>query len=183
MVATAPDDNALIAAWRGGDKQAGNTLVARHFDSICRFFRTKVGDDVGDLIQRTFLDCVQNLERIELGGFRAYLFGIARHRLLRHLRDKYRDAARFDAEVTSVANLGTTPSQRMSRDHRQLQLHEALRRLPVDHQIALELAYFEDLSAPEIAAVIGVPANTIRSRLARAREGLRDHLAALDAAA
>jgi RNA polymerase sigma-70 factor (ECF subfamily) len=52
-------------------------------------------------------------------------------------------------------------------------------RLPMDQRIALELAYWEGLSGPEVATVLGVNANTVRSRLARARDALRAEIAAL----
>ncbi|MCH9683177.1 MAG: hypothetical protein K0V04_17210 [Deltaproteobacteria bacterium] len=39
-------DFELLDAWKGGDKAAGNALFQRHFDSVCRFFRSKVGEGV-----------------------------------------------------------------------------------------------------------------------------------------
>ncbi len=54
----------------------------------------------------------------------------------------------------------------------------ALRELPTDMQIALELYYWEDLSTLEIAEVLGVAPGTIKSRLFRAREQLRERIAA-----
>jgi RNA polymerase sigma-70 factor (ECF subfamily) len=54
-----------------------------------------------------------------------------------------------------------------------------LARIPLDDQIALELAYFEGLSTKDIAAVLEIGENTVRSRLSRAREKLREVLATL----
>ena len=79
------DDVDLLIAWRGGDEDAGNRLARRHFQDIYTFFRTKAPDMAEDLTQQTFLHAVRARERVdERGGFRAYLFGIARHRLLHH---------------------------------------------------------------------------------------------------
>ena len=56
---------------------------------------------------------------------------------------------------------------------------EALRGLPLDHQIALELFYWEGMSVGELATVLGVPPGTVKSRLSRARENLREEIRAL----
>ena len=64
----------------------------------------------------------------------------------------------------------------MARNEQERSLHEALRRIPIDHQIALELAYWEDLSGPEIAGILDISEHTVRSRLARAREMLREQV-------
>ena len=56
---------------------------------------------------------------------------------------------------------------------------DGLARIPLDDQIALELAYFEGLSTKEIAEILAIPDNTVRSRLSRARDRLRDALAQL----
>lgn len=173
-------DAELLASWRAGDRRAGEALFARHFDAIARFFRNRLGDDVQDLVQRTFLDCVEGESRLGDGAsVRGYLFGIARHRLVDHVR---RHRARdFDPAVTSIADLATSPSAAVGRRDDQRLLQLALTQLPVDLQITLELAYWEGLAGPEIAQVLGIGANTVRGRLARAREVLRSSLAALEA--
>jgi RNA polymerase sigma-70 factor (ECF subfamily) len=168
----------LLRAWRAGDRAAGDALVAAHFASICRFFRTKLGDDVEDLIQQTFLDLLAASSPVT--SVRATLFTIARRRLLDHLRTRYqRDEVELLTSI-SVADLRTSPSTSVARSEQQRLLHEALRRLPLDHRMALELAYWEDLSGPEIAEILEISGHTVRSRLARARQALREQIAALD---
>lgn len=163
-------DEALLAAWRGGDTRAGRALFARHVDRISRFFFSKVSTGVDDLVQRTFLAL---LERGELPAgvpVRAYLFGIARNLLLRRFRDEYRDGRHFDELTTSVADLATTPSVLVDKRHHLQVLYAALKALPLDLQITLELFYWEELPANEIGGILGVPEGTVRSRLRRARE-------------
>ena len=170
-------DCELLCAWRAGDRAAGDALVAAHFASVCRFFRTKLGDDVEDLIQQTFLDLLAASSPVT--SVRATLFTIARRRLLDHLRTRYqRDEIELVTSI-SVADLGTTPSAAAARNEQQRLLHEALQGITLDHRMALELAYWEDLSGPEIAEVLEIPENTVRSRLARARQALRDQVEAL----
>ena len=169
-------DSELLATWREGDQGAGNDLVSRHFAAVSRFFRSKVGADAADLISATFLACVEGKDRIGAAGFRAYLFGVARRRLADHFRGR-RDV--IDLSAVSLVDLRTSPSGKLARAESGALLRQALERIAVDDQIALELAYWEELSGAEIAEVLGVAENTARSRLARARVRLRDALEAL----
>ena len=172
------DDLELLAAWRAGDAAAGEALFERHFDSLCRFFRAKLGDDVQDLIQQTFLGCLEGREQIRGDSFRGYLFGIARRRLFDHLRAAYRaDLATLGSQ--SLAHLGTSPSTHAGRLERQALLLAAMAQLPLDFQITLELHYWEEMSGAEIATALDISENTVRSRLARAREQLREQLGKL----
>lgn len=166
------DDGGLLEAWRGGDLRAGDALVERHSAIVVRFFRSKLGDDIDDFVQQTFTDVVRARDRLS-GSFRAYLLAVARHRLVDELRRRLRRPEALDIATMSLEDIGTSLSQRFARDERKLAMLRALRGLPVDFQIVLELAYWEDLSGAEIAEVVGVPPNTVRSRLARAREALR----------
>lgn len=171
-------DLELLHAWRGGDTLAGDELVSRHWTSISRFFRAKVGDDGADLISQTFLACVEGKDRIDGENIKAYLFGVARRRLADHLRKRTRAPA-IDFAVSSLVDLGTGPVTALARRQRSELLRDGLARIPLDDQIALELAYFEAMSMREIAAVLEIAENTVRSRLARARDKLRAALAEL----
>ena len=174
------DDLDLLDAWRAGDKSAGDTLISRYFESICRFFRGKLGDDVEDLVQRTFEIGTARRTTIRPGGsFRGFLFGVARNLLLDHLRRRYRRGVREDISVRSLVDLGTSPSEAVHRDERQALLAEAMRHISIDQQIILELAYWEGLSGREIAEVLEIHEHTVRSRLARARKALRAQVVAL----
>jgi RNA polymerase sigma factor (sigma-70 family) len=173
------DDAELLRDWRAGDAHAGDALVSRYFPAICRFFRSKLGDDVDDLIQRTFLDCLhgQHGLRVE-GSFRSFLFTIAYRRLYDHLRERAGPTA-VEIGSRSLADLRTTPSRAAARGEEQALVLRALERIELDHRVVLELAYWEEMSGPEIAAVLGIAANTVRSRLSRGRAALREQLAAL----
>ena len=130
------DDAGLLAAWRGGDRGAGDELLRRHFAMIGRFFRSKLGDDVEDLVQQTFADAVRARDNVPAAGFRAYLLGIACNRLFDHLRRRVRDDGVFDPTTMSVVDLGTSVSQRIARQQDEVLMLTALRQLPIDFQIA-----------------------------------------------
>lgn len=178
MANAAPDDLALLAAWRSGDKAAGEQLFARHFDSLCAFFVTKCAD-ADELVQRTLLACVGARDQFRAqSSFRTYLFAIARNELHQYLRRTRRDRERIDFDTTSVAQLVTTPATRLARRAEQQRMVEALRQLSVEQQTLLELYYWEDLDVAALAEVFDLTPNAIRVRLHRARQELRDKLVA-----
>jgi RNA polymerase sigma-70 factor (ECF subfamily) len=164
----------LLDAWREGDTEAGNQLFQRHFQSVLRFFQNKVGDAAQDLVQQTFLSCVEGRDRFrKQASFRTYLFCVARYRLNAHIA---RIRKHGEPEVEDITDPGTSPSLQVARFQEKLHLVAALRTLPLDYQIALELYYWEGLSTNELAKVLSIPSNTVRSRLHRARQSLRDAL-------
>lgn len=171
---TAPaSDLELLARWRTGDNLAGNLLVKRHFDGLHRFFSNKSQAHYEDLIQQTFMACVEAKDAFRgESSFRAYLFGLARFQLLSHYRKVYR-ARHVDFATTSVCDLGTSPSGALAKSQHRDLLQRALQQVPIDQQIALELTYWEDMTGPEIAHVLNVPLNTVYSRVRRALEHLR----------
>jgi RNA polymerase sigma-70 factor (ECF subfamily) len=168
-------DVELLESWRAGDAKAGEQLVARHWSSISRFFRAKIGDDGADLISQTFLACVEGRDRIEGDNVKAYLFAVARRRLADHFRKSHRMPT-VDLSARSLTDLKTGPATHLVRRERGELLKQGLALIPLDDQIALELMYFEGLSTAEIAGVLEIPENTVRSRLSRAREKLRKAL-------
>ena len=177
-------DFELLEAWRGGDDRAGRVLFARHFDSIYRFFRSKIGEEIAeDLTQQTFLGCVRGRERYRGdASFRTYLFTIARNRLYTHIRDRNRRDAVLEVGDKSVADLGLdSPTKMIAARQEQRLLLKAMRHLPLDMQVALELHYWEGLSVREICEVTGAPSGTIKRRLQRARQRLDELIAELAA--
>jgi RNA polymerase sigma-70 factor (ECF subfamily) len=177
---TEPSDLALLDRWRGGDAEAGEALFRRHFDSIYGFFETKCEVAADELVQSTFLNCLRARDQFRKeSSFRTYLFTIARHELHKALRGRQRDGARLDFELSSVAELVTTPGTRIARNQEQQQLIEALRQLPVEQQTLLELHYWDDLDSAALAQVFETSQPTIRTRLHRARKALREKMASV----
>jgi RNA polymerase sigma-70 factor (ECF subfamily) len=174
----APSDFELLAAWREGDRTRGTALFQRHFASIYRFFRAKLGSHVDDLVQRTFLALVEGRDRIRGEcSFRTYLFAVARKQLLMHLRTTARERRRISFETHSVVELGGAPPRLVAQHEQQALLLAAMQEIPVDYQIVIELFYWEDMAVAEIAGVLDVPTGTVKARLSRARELLRGRLA------
>ena len=171
------DDFDLLERWREGDQKAGSALLRRHFDSLQRFFTNKVGDEASDLIQKTMEALVKSRDRFRGdSSFRTYMFAIARNELYGYLRKARKERALFDPDSHSIHDMGGSPSKAVEAQRENKLLFEALRRLPVDLQVALELFYWEGLEGAELAEVLEVPLGTVKSRLRRGKELLRKHM-------
>jgi RNA polymerase sigma factor (sigma-70 family) len=168
---SAASDLELLSQWSAGSRDAAAVLFDRHFATVHRFFRNKVGAESADLVQQTFLACIEARERYRAhASFKTYLLAIARHQLFAFYRERKRFA--LDVTVTSLRDLGTSPSGHLARHEHEWLLAEALTRIPLESQVILELVYWEDLSGTELACVLEVPINTATSKLRRARLAL-----------
>lgn len=176
-----PDDAVLLERWRGGDKAAGAVLLERHHESLARFFMSKLGPEADDLVQATFLGLLEGaLDRFRAeASFRTFLFGIARKKLLEHLRSAVRDRARFDPAHETLAALEPSLGSALDARGQDKLLLAALRQLPIDTQMMLELHYWEGLRIREIAQVLELPINTVKTRMRRGRLSLDEHMRAL----
>lgn len=168
-------DQALLEAWAEGSDDAGAKLFERHFDPVFRFFSSKIANEslVDDLVQQTFLACLEHRERLpSVRSFRVYALGVARRRLMRFFRSSYRERRAMDAYGPCADELIASPSSVLSLRSEVQVIATAIRRIPIELQITLELHYHESLRVHEIAQVLEVPAGTVKSRLSRARAAL-----------
>lgn len=169
-------DLELLTAWReGGEDLAARHLFARHFAAIHRFFRNKVHDpsDARDLASDTFARLFHRRAQYpEMYNVRAYAFGIAKRVLLGYLRQKHRRVEQDLLAGALIELIPRTPSSVVFACHRLHILVQALRTLPLHDQILLEAKYFEDLSEPELAEVLGIEVTTLPGRHRRARNRL-----------
>jgi len=94
-------------------------------------------------------------------------------------RKQGRKSIEIDPSVTSIVDLNPSPSAIAAKHDEQRLILEALRRIPIDLQIALELHYWEGLTGPELARVLDIPEGTVRSRLRRGRQLFSDKMAEL----
>ena len=178
-------DEELLAAWRAGDRDAGGELVDRHFAAISRFFRNKVTseDDATELVSQTFLACTASKERFRgAASVRQFFFAIAHNVLRNYIRARYkRKSERLDFDAVCVQELDpASPSSIVMHQREARSFVQSLREIPVEDQVVLELKYFEGLSGREIAALLAIPEGTVRGRLARGKERLRQRVAAVN---
>lgn len=173
-------DYELLDAWVGGDRDAGGELFARHFRTVFRFFNTKVSGGTEDLVQQTFLGCVESHQRFRRdSSFRTFALCIARHVLYNEFRRRRRKDDKVDFMTHSVMDLAPSVPSIVAEKNEQRVLLEALRQIPLDYQLALELQMWEGLTGPQMAEVLGLSEPGVRSRLNRAKLALKKRVEVL----
>lgn len=148
-------------------------LIATEWPKLRRFFGTKVPEgEVLDLVQNTMLAYVEGDAR-RTAEPRPYLWGIARLQVLKYYERHRRPTQPFDSALHTAMDLGTSLSSAFEKRGR---LVAALRALPADQQIAIELRHGEGLKLEEVAAALGVSLATTKRYIAAAEEKLRVEL-------
>lgn len=174
-------DLALLDRWCAGEQAAGNQLFSRHFETLYRFFEHKVFGEVDDLVQETLLECVRSRDTFKRQStFRTYLFAIARHVLFQHWRRASIAKPTLDFDEVSIESLTTSVGSKMAKQSDHARLVAALRTLPVDQQLLLEMFYWQDCDRDQLAEIFDVETATIGSRLHRARQAMKTLLDAPD---
>ena len=176
-----PDDGserALVQQWQAGSAQAANALTEQYYASVRRFFDLRAPGMADDLTQATFLGAMEARDRFRLdASFKTFVFSIAHKQLLRHLRCQHQGprVQRYATEGGPKTSLSMVAVR--FQEHQLLLM--ALSQLPVDSQIVIELYYWEDMKTAAIAEALELNPSTVTSRLARARELLRENVAAM----
>jgi len=175
-----PDEQALLEAWRGGDAAAGQALFRRHYVGLSRFFRSKAGEAAYELTQATFLACVEGRAKVRnTASFAAFLYGIARNILYDHYRGKAKSRETLEFAEMSCEDLSPGLAGVQAREQELDLLLRAMRRIPVNAQILLELYYWERMTAREIGEVLAVPEGTVRTRIRDAKQHVEVQIARL----
>lgn len=167
-------DEQLMLEFQQGARDTFEELFRRYREPVYRFFRRRLSDvaRAEELAQETFVAVLRGATRYEPRAlFRTYLYGIA----LNLLAAERRKAGR---ETTGVfPEEGERPERAVAGDpDAGLWVRRAVAQLEAEHREVLLLREYEQLSYAEIAALLQVPVNTVRSRLFRARLALKDLL-------
>lgn len=171
----AETDEQLMAAFMRGSTDAFSTLFRRYKGRIFGFFCRRVGDqsEAEELTQDTFLALLRSADRYQPTAlFRTWLYAVALN-ILRAHRRKALLRALFSGRVNEYHDPPATTFLEA-----EVILRQAVGKLEHTEQEILLLREFEDLNYAEIAMILHIPINTVRSRLFRARTALRDLLVA-----
>ena len=185
VLPASPSDHALIAAVANGNLEALGELFERHEPGVRRYLgRIGVGaDDIDDLIQATFLEIVRAAGRFDPAyAARSWILGIAIIMVRRQRRSLARAAARIVTWTRlSLGERATTPDECWAGDQTLRVLARALASLAPAKRAAFVLVTLEGLSGEEAARALGIPVNTVWTRLHHARAELRAALAESEA--
>ncbi len=158
-------DEHLILEFQQGSRDAFTELFARYREPVYGFFRRRLGDAARaeELAQETFLAILRGVARYEpRASFRTYLYAIAFKQVSGEWRRAKREARSVDSEPATQNDPGDG-----------LWVRRAIEQLDDAHREVLLLREYEQLSYDEIAALLRIPVNTVRSRLFRARMELK----------
>jgi RNA polymerase sigma-70 factor, ECF subfamily len=185
------DDAGLIALARRGDAVAFSRLFASFERPIFRYAAHMCGRDAADdVVQETFLALLRPSTSRRAGGYDSskgtvgnYLFGIARHFVLKRLSG--REVASFDLdehdEQTAWADESSSVLDSLSREETIRAVRAAIASLPAPYREVVVLCELQETSYADAAAIVQCPVGTVRSRLHRARALLTTKLAATHA--
>jgi RNA polymerase sigma-70 factor (ECF subfamily) len=160
-------DEELMLEFQRGSSQAFEDLFHRYKNAVYGFFRRRLSNTARaeELAQETFIVILRGKEQYEPNAkFRTYVYAIAIKQLWTERRSEMR-AGRLGSELLE--------SPRATDPTTGLWIQEALAQLDADHREVLMLREYEQLSYEEIAEVLILPVNTVRSRLSRARGQLK----------
>jgi RNA polymerase sigma-70 factor (ECF subfamily) len=177
--ASTPEHDAAYDEWlvircQLGERDAFDPLIARWHPALCRY-ASRVGGDrdrTGDIVQDVWLRVLRGLPALrDPSRFRPWLFGIARRVLMDRLRVRYAEPRFEDLDDSNLPDITDD-----SRDEDVSAMTSELAALPPVEREVLELFYLEELTLAEVADVTAVPIGTVKSRLHRARQMMREAL-------
>lgn len=165
-----------MAACGTGSGPAFEELFARYRQPVWGYFRRRLADGARaeELAQETFVAVLRSAKRYQpRASFRTFLYAIAKNLLFAERRRAHRTAA--------VPLNGTIPAGLTTAADAGFSVRDAVSRLNDADREVIMLREFEQLTYSEIAEVLELPINTVRSRLFRARMELRELLISVDA--
>lgn len=175
-------DEELMQGLRRGDAACAEELTQRYRPAICRFCANYLGDEslAEDVTQDTFARLTTG-DDLPSGAVRPWLYKVARNRCLDVLRrhqhsptHHHRLASGFD-----VTGSSSGPRTKAIRAERTALIRQIISEMPEEYRAVLTLKFYEGLSREEMAECLDVSEQTIKGRIVRASEYLREELRAI----
>jgi RNA polymerase sigma-70 factor (ECF subfamily) len=171
-------DEVLIGRIAGGDTLAMQVLFARHHLKVYRFVLRLVRDQAlaEDLISEVFLDVWQQAERFEgRSAATTWLLAIARYKALSALRR--RPELELDEQrAQAIEDPSDDPEKSTQKKNKGAILRRCLAALSAEHLEIIDLVYYHEKSVEEVARIVGIPENTVKTRMFYARKRLSELL-------
>ncbi len=171
-------DDVLLRRAAKGDEEAFTLLYRRHQAAMYRFALRMTGNTwaAEEIVQDVFMTLMRDPKKYDAtrGALGAFLYGVARNRVMKHLERMPREIALEEKNEDGtgsgiVLQDASTPAVWAEKRERMQQVRAAVMELPVEFREAVVLCELEELSYGEAAQMAGCPIGTIRSRLHRGR--------------
>ncbi len=184
-------DKSLIDAHLEGDTTAFGEIVHRYGDSLLGYLMRMTGsiEQAEDLFQETFKRVHEKADTFRGSRIKSWLFAIATNVAIDGFRRSRRlqvtslnqkldcaDDEGRDLGAVAVADNSYEPSQKVIMTERKEQVRQALELLPAKQRATLVLAYFQQLTYPEVAQVLGCSVGTVKTQMYRALKTLAQRL-------
>ena len=184
-----PSDDHLLADARAGDSHALETLLERHQAQVYRFGMRMCRDpeDAKDVLQETLLSMARSVRDFRgASSLSTWLYAIARSFCIKKRRrskfapDEERSLdSDVSVEAKHLADPGRNPDEALASKQVEMALEQAIAALEPTYREVLLLRDAEGLTAPEVAEVLGLTPQAVKSRLHRARLLVRERIAPL----
>ena len=174
-----PPDEVLVVAAILGDLEAFDQLASRYRAAVVRAAQSIVGrDDAEDVAQDALLLAFKALPSIdEPQKFAAWLSAITRHRAFRFSkRERTHQTGRVELDEFLIEQVEALTSPFFSEAEADDELRNALDQVPADYALVLRLRFFDEMPLKRIAAFLGAPISTVKWRIHRGKQLLREHV-------
>jgi len=172
MAGDAPFDEEVAKGVRQADPDALAAVYRALVRPLTSYLRAQVGDDhvAQDLVSETFAEFVRSCRRIEGGAFqmRGWLYRAANRNILDHHRHRRRHPEDAIERIPEQQTNDSDLDERVALSEAVAQVREALASLPPEQAQVLTLRFLGELSAPEVAAVMGKTEGAVRALQHRA---------------
>ena len=176
----ATSDEELIGRIASGDRLAMQVLFARHHVRVYRFVLRLVRDEsvAEDLISEVFLDVWRQAGRFEgRSAVPTWLLAIARFKALTALRRKP-DEELDEEAAAAIEDQSDDPEVVLAKKDKSTVIRKSLEGLSAEHREIIDLVYYHEKSVEEVAQIVGIPENTVKTRMFYARKRLAELLKA-----
>jgi len=176
----ATSDEVLIGRIAKGDRLAMQVLFARHHVRVYRFVLRLVGNPTvaEDLISDVFLDVWRQADKFEgRSAVSTWMLAIARFKALSALR-KRPDEELDEETAETIEDTSDNPEVSLEKKDKSVVLRQCLEKLSPEHKEIIDLVYYHEKSVEEVAEIVGIPENTVKTRMFYARKKLAELLQA-----
>ncbi len=169
------DEKQLTQRVAKGDKEAFETIYEQTYGKVARYVKGFVKNEstAEDVIIQTYTIAWQNIAGFRGDGrLTTWLIGIARNIAFKEFR-KNQPTTQFDESYSKADEHSHREPERKDSKKK---LKDMIQRLSTKHKEILELVFFQGLTYPEISDIIGIPVNTVKTRVFHAKKALKDEL-------
>jgi RNA polymerase sigma-70 factor (ECF subfamily) len=173
-------DQVLIGRVANGDRLAMQVLYTRHHVRVFRFVLRLARDEsiAEDLISEVFLDVWRQASRFEgRSAVSTWILAIARFKALSALRRRPTEQFEEDG-AARIEDPSDSPATTLEKKDKSALIQKCLTSLSAQHREIIDLVYYHDKSVEEVAQIVGIPANTVKTRMFYARKRLAELLKA-----